>query len=139
LIQIRHLVWAAALALSIGVAILLYGFAGFGRLGPRGGLDAVGEALVAFCIALVSQAGLGVAPFARSRGPWLRAIATVLMIPSLAFSFAAYRGLLARTPDQEAVASIDWVILTFLCIAPVYVGALVWMWLAPRPGGAART
>jgi hypothetical protein len=126
-------VWAAALALSIAVAVLLYGFAGFGQLGPRGGLEAVGDAMIAFGIALVSQAGLLAAPFARSRGPWLRATATVLMIPSLAFSFAAYRGLLARTPDQELVASYDWVILTFLCIAPVYVAVLVWMWLAPRP------
>lgn len=127
LIQIKYLVWAAGLVYAAGIADVLYALAGFGRLGPRGGLDAATEAIAALGIGIASQVGLGLAPVVRSRGPWQRAAATVLMLPAFVLGFAAYRILLGPVAEQSAPLNLA-VVLLYLSIMPVYLAVVVWMW-----------
>jgi hypothetical protein len=135
LVQIKHLVWAVAVVFAVAIAPLLYALGGFGRLGSRAGLEAATHALVALGIAIATQVGLGLAPVVRSRGPWLRSAATVLMIPALVFGLAVYRDVLGRAPEQSA-QPIDFVVFLYMSIVPVYVAVAVWMWWAPRAPAA---
>jgi hypothetical protein len=130
--KVKYVVWAAALAFAIGIALLLYALGGFGRLGSRTGFEKVTHAVVALGIGLASQAGLSLAPLARTRGPWPRAAATVLMIPALAFSFAAYSEVF-RAPEQGGQPLDHPVVYLYLCIVPVHAVVAAWMWLAPPP------
>jgi hypothetical protein len=133
-IQIRYLVWAAALAFAVAIAQVLYMLAGFGRLGPREGVDAAMEFIGAMGIGIASQLGLGLAPLVRSRGHWLRAGATVLMIPALVFGIAAYQTLLGPVAAQSAQPLDRPVMFLYLSIVPVHVAVVLWMWRAPHVG-----
>lgn len=85
---------------------------------------------MALAIGIASQAGLALAPVVRSRGPWLRAAATTLMIPAFILGVASYRDVLGR-PAVDLATIAQPMVLLLLSLPPVYGAVAVWMWRAP--------
>ena len=135
LLDIKYLVWAAALTFALCIAFLVFTIAGFGGgLGPSTWSDTMTNALAAVAIGIGSQVGLGLAPVARMRGVVPRGAITVLMTPALVLGALAYRDVFSRAEGLGARAIDHPLLLVYLLIAPVYLAVAVWMWRARRPG-----
>ena len=128
--SVTGLVWLAALAFALVVALPVYLIAGFG-MGPVTAGEKIWNATLALGAGIVSQAGLAAAPVVRSRGRWPRFITLILMVPSFLFGLLAYRDFLRRLSDP-GVQPFETLAYVYLAIAPVYALVAVWMWRAPQ-------